>query len=219
MQRKNPQRMAWMATGGNPWKLVALGMGVIFATALTTGVVVAHYVGSRQEPQSMAANAPQGLDTGAQNAGVQPAPGGGAPGQQAAVQPPVAPPAAEQAVPPPPQAPAAGEQPPSTTHRHRVAARPSTADIEDCNHYARASHDRTGQTVTDALVGGLAGAGLGAASGAIAGGGGGAGKGAGIGGLVGVAAGTLYGLNEANKGDAQAAAAYRSCMRRRGYTD
>jgi len=200
------KRRGWITTERDPWKLVALGMGVIFATALTTGVVVAHYVGSPQpEPQSIAANAPQAAD-GMQNAAGQTAPAAGVPGQQAAVQQPVA-----------QQEPAAGERAPATTHR--VAARPSTADIESCNRYARTSHDKAGDTITSALVGGLAGAGLGAAGGAIADGGSGAGKGAGIGGLVGVAAGTVYGLNEANKHDAQAAAAYRACMRRRGYAD
>ena len=53
---------------------------------------------------------------------------------------------------------------------------------------------------------------------ALAGSGGGAGKGAGIGGLVGAAAGTVYGLSERNR-NASAAAAYRTCMKRRGYVD
>jgi len=101
-----------------------------------------------------------------------------------------------------------------------VAVRPSAADIDECNRYAStATHDKAREALTDALVGGALGAGLGAAGGAIADGGGGAGKGAGIGGLVGAAAGTLYGVNQVNQNDARAAAAYRACMRRRGYSN
>jgi hypothetical protein len=122
------------------------------------------------------------------------------------------PPAAQFVAPAPPPPPAAPE-------RH-AAVRPSAADIEACNRYASSvSREKTTQTLTDALVGGALGAGLGAASGAIAGGGSGAGKGAGIGGLVGAAAGTVYGLNKANRSDSDAAAAYRACMRRQGYTE
>lgn len=181
----------------NPWKLATIGILVIFATALVTGVVVAHYKGATdtQTPdaqQLASANAP------------------GAPVENA---PPAVPPAAA------PQAPAApAAQAPAPPHRH-TSARPSTADIEDCNRYAASTHNRTGDTVKDALVGGAAGAGLGAAGGAIAGGGGGAGKGAGIGALVGATAGTLFGLNDTNQRDNRTAAAYRACMRRHGYAD
>jgi len=116
------------------------------------------------------------------------------------------------APPPPPPARAAAEQ--------HAMSRPAAYDIEACNRYAStATRDKTTGTITDALIGGALGAGLGAAGGAIAGGGGGAGKGAGIGGLVGATAGTLYGLNQGNQNDARATAAYRSCMRRRGYAD
>jgi hypothetical protein len=100
----------------------------------------------------------------------------------------------------------------------RAVARPSTADIDDCNRVASASHgSRTRDVLTDAVIGGAAGAALGAAGGAIADGGSGAGKGAGIGGLVGVTAGTLYGLNKTNAGSADSAQAYRLCMERKGY--
>ncbi len=100
----------------------------------------------------------------------------------------------------------------------RAVARPSTADIEDCNRVASASHgSRTRDVLTDAVVGGAAGAALGAAGGAIADGGRGAGKGAGIGGLVGATAGTLYGLNKSNSTNADSAQAYRLCMERKGY--
>jgi hypothetical protein len=119
-------------------------------------------------------------------------------------------PAHSQPAPPPP---------PAAAPPHAVA-RPTAQDIEACNHYAGSvARDRTTETLGDALVGGALGAGLGAAGGAIAGGGHGAGKGAGIGGLVGATAGTLYGLNQGNQNDAKATVAYRSCMRRRGFTD
>jgi hypothetical protein len=178
----------------NPWKYATIGLGVVFATALITGVVVAHYVGQKGDAAEQAV-----------------------PGQQAAVEPqapaeqPEAP--ARQAAPPPP--PAAQHEP-----SQHVARRPSVADIDACNAYAAsARQDKTKETITDALIGGALGAGLGAAGGAIAGGGGGAGKGAGIGSLVGATAGTLYGLNGGNRADARSAAAYRACMKRRGYSD
>ena len=184
--------------GWNPLKMATIGSLVVFATALTTGVVVARYMGATttQTPEAQqlaSANAPS------------------APAENAL------PPAVPPAVPPAaaPQAPAAQAPVP---HRH-VGARPSTADIEDCNRYAASAHDRTTDTVKDALIGGAAGAGLGAAGGAIAGGGSGAGKGAGIGALVGATAGTLFGLNDTNQRDNRTAAAYRACMRRRGYSD
>ena len=180
--------------GWNPWKMATIVILVVFATALLTGVVVARYMGADTQTsdaqQVASANAPN------------------APAANAV--PPAVPPAAA------PQAPVAPA--PAPPHRH-VAARPSTADIENCNRYASSAHDTTANTVKDALVGGAAGAGLGAAGGAIAGGGRGAGKGAGIGALLGVTAGTLFGLNEANQHDNRTAVAYRDCMRRRGYTD
>jgi hypothetical protein len=97
-------------------------------------------------------------------------------------------------------------------------ARPSPSDIAACNQYAQAkARGGTADTIKDALIGGAVGAGVGAAGGAIADGGKGAGKGAGIGGLVGIAAGTLFGLNEANQKDARAVQAYQACMQSRGY--
>jgi hypothetical protein len=113
--------------------------------------------------------------------------------------------------------PASAPHPPAAPHAVR---RPTAQDIDACNRYASSvAGDKTAETVADALIGGALGAGVGAAGGAIAGGGHGAGKGAGIGGLVGATAGTLYGLNQGKQNDARVATAYRSCMRRRGYTD
>ena len=101
----------------------------------------------------------------------------------------------------------------------QVAATPTPADVEACNRYAHSQvGDKTTEVVKDALIGGAVGAGVGAAGGAIAGGGKSAGKGAGVGGLVGATAGTLYGLNESRSHDARYVAAYRACMRGRGFT-
>jgi hypothetical protein len=96
-------------------------------------------------------------------------------------------------------------------------ARPTATDISVCNQYASTARTRTEQVVRDGLIGGAIGAGVGAASGAIADGGKGAGKGAGIGAIVGATAGSLYGLNKANQNNANAEAAYRTCMAQRGF--
>jgi hypothetical protein len=115
--------------------------------------------------------------------------------------------------------PSVSAPPPPPRQQAAPARRPTTADVDTCNTYAKAqAGDKTIQTVTDALIGAVAGAGVGAAGGAIAGGGKGAGKGAGIGGVVGAAAGTLYGLNEARSHDTRYVQAYRACMKGRGYT-
>ncbi len=102
----------------------------------------------------------------------------------------------------------------------QAAATPSASDIEACNQHAKSvTANNPSDVLEKAVIGGALGAGVGAAGGAIAGGGKGAGKGAAIGGIVGATAGTLYGLNEANQKDARAVAAYRACMRERGYTN
>jgi hypothetical protein len=90
---------------------------------------------------------------------------------------------------------------------------PTQADIDSCNSYAQ-DQNRNTEVLKDAAIGGVGGAGVGAAGGAIADGGSGAGKGAAIGGIVGAAAGTLYGLNERNRGREDS---YRACMAQRGY--
>ena len=196
----------------NPWKLATVGILMVLATALLTGVVVAHYAGNDGPPRTALES-----QTVPDQAGSQPA----QPGTAASLQPTPLPPLrqspptpaerGQQASAAPPDYPATGAHAPS---------QPTARDINVCNHYASAiGHNKTAQTLATALIGGALGAGLGAAGGAIAGGGGGAGKGAGIGGLVGAAAGTVYGLNEANRNDARAAAAYRACMKRRGYSE
>src|SRR5262245_20548189 len=120
-------------------------------------------------------------------------------------------------------APAAVSRPPAANPTaappRRVATAPSPAEVEACNAQATAkATDKTVEVVKDAAIGGAVGAGVGAAGGAIAGGGKTAGKGAGIGGIVGLAAGTLYGLNEAKSHDTRYVEAYRACMKERGHT-
>ena len=121
-------------------------------------------------------------------------------------------------------APAAVSRPPAanpaaSTPPRRVATAPSPAEVEACNAQANTTaSDKTIEVVKDAAIGGAVGAGVGAAGGAIAGGGKTAGKGAGIGGIVGLAAGTLYGLNEAKSHDARYVEAYRACMKERGHS-
>jgi hypothetical protein len=101
----------------------------------------------------------------------------------------------------------------------RAAAKPTGADVQACNDQAKAeTGDKTLKIVKDTAIGGAVGAGVGAATGAIADGGSGAGKGAGVGGIVGLAAGALYGLNEAKAHDARYVEVYRTCMRGRGHT-
>jgi len=147
----------------NPWKVTAIGMAVVLATALITGLVVANWTGNQKTKPITTA-----------------------PGVPAA----------------------------------HTAARPSSADIEACNQYAKSVvANPTTEVVKDAVIGGAIGAGVGAAGGAIAGGGKGAGKGAAIGGIVGATAGTLYGLNETKQNDARYIGAYRACMKRRGHAD
>ncbi len=155
----------------NPWKVTAIGMAVVFATALITALVVANWAGTQKTQPT--AEAPRG-------------------------------------------------QMPRAVSQHTApypAGRPSASDVQACNQYAGSVvGDKTTEVLKDVLVGGAIGAGVGAAGGAIAGGGGGAGKGAGIGGLVGATAGTLYGLNETKQNDARYVAAYRGCMKNRGYS-
>ena len=81
----------------------------------------------------------------------------------------------------------------------RKASVPSQLEVAACRAYAqRGTEDKTMAVSKDVASGGVVGAGVGAPGGAIADGGSGAGKGA-------------------ARHDAQAQAAYRSCMRQKGY--
>lgn len=204
MSDQNP-----MIDHGRIWKLTSIGLFLVVATALATGVVVAHYAGGDRPVATSLGDIP--------DSSTQPAPwqrkevgqsDSAAVSQEHMQEAPAA-----AFVPPTPHVEQAQQVAPATRPR------PSRADIRYCNRYAGSHRSRTSETLSNALIGGALGAGLGAAGGAIAGGGGGAGKGAGIGGLVGAAAGTVYGLNKANQRDAEAAVAYQHCMRERGYVE
>lgn len=173
----------------NPWKVTALAMALVMATALVTGLVVANWSDSSREAAQATAPANARLIPQPKPASVKPA----APQTQAA------------------PAPAAQSAPAAPTQEVVDACnRYASAQVGET--------DKTKEVVKDAAVGAVVGAAVGAAGGAIAGGGKGAGKGAAIGGVVGAGGGTLYGLNENKKNDEKYRAAYSSCMHAKGYT-
>ena len=172
----------------NPWKLTALGLVLVMATALVTGLVVANWSGTSQDAAEQKAPAPTAS---------RPA----APSRVAtAPHPAPAPPRVAQA----PAAPAV-----PTQEVVDACNRYASGQIGEQN--------KTTEVVKDAAIGAVVGAAVGAAGGAMAGGGKGAGKGAAIGGLVGAGGGTLYGLNENKKHDEKYKEAYSGCMRSKGY--
>jgi hypothetical protein len=175
----------------NPWKLTAIGMGLVVVVAVITGVVVANWSGREVERKAQAPDAAT-LPAATHQA---------SPGARVASAP----------VTPRPIA-AASAQPQPT-------AVPSQVTIDACNQQAAqaAPRNKTTELVKDGAIGALVGAAVGAAGGAIAGGGSGAGKGAMIGGVLGAGGGALYGVNENGKHDARYREAYASCMRARGY--
>jgi hypothetical protein len=179
-----------MADSGwsNPWKLTAIGMGLVIVTTLVTGLVVANWAGSQADPK-------------AAERGTTPPP----PATQVTRPHPVA------ASPAAPRI-AAAPTPASTVPTQAVvdACHQSAATLVG-------QRDKTVQVVKDGAIGAVAGAAIGAAGGAIAGGGKGAGTGAAIGGLLGAGGGSLYGLNENQKHDQQYRDAYAACMRSRGH--
>jgi type IV secretory pathway VirB10-like protein len=192
--------------GWNPWKLTAIGMALVMATALITGLVVANWTGSERDARVTPSQAPPGATAAA-------------PGLSLAQQPQPAP-ATTMTVPPPPPPP----PPAVTAQRSPAPARhpgiPGRSTVSECNRYAAAQashHDKTAEVVKDGAIGAVLGAAVGAASGAIAGGGKTAGKGAAIGGLVGAGGGALYGVNENRKQDERYRIAYSSCLRSHGY--
>ena len=174
----------------NPWKLTAIGIALVAATALITGVVVANRSNSD--------------DT---SAAVQPAP----------VQRPRAETSAQHTTSASSATKSPARTVAQVTAPPRV---PDQVAVKACNDQAAVTtgpRDKTVEVVKDGAVGALLGAAVGAAGGAIADGGKGAGKGAAIGGLVGAGAGTLYGVNDNRKHDAAYREAYSSCMHSRGY--
>jgi hypothetical protein len=175
----------------NPWKITAIGMALVMATALVTGLVVANWTAPSTVDKPPVTETRDTSDSRPAAASRSAAP----------ARPRVA------------QAPAA---PVRTAAQPRV---PSQALIDECNREAAkaTTKDKTIEVVKDAAIGAALGAAVGAAGGAIADGGKGAGKGAAIGGVVGAGGGTLYGLNENRKQDERSREAYGACMRARGY--
>ncbi len=189
----------------NPWKLTSIGLGLVVATALVTGLVVANWSRDSAPPTETAATTPA----------VPPPPAAPAVTAHARhvaaarVEEAPAPRAADVTTPTTPSV--------STT---TAPAQPTQAAVDACNQYASTHVSQTNKTtevVKDGAVGALVGAAVGAATGAIAGGGKGAGKGAAIGGLVGAGGGSLYGVNKNRQNEQSYRDAYASCMRSRGY--
>lgn len=198
--------------GGNLWKLTAIAMVLVAATAVVTGLVVAYWSGSEPERGLKHAAvssppAPQQVSSRRPTAPAPPTRVTTVPRQVAAnPQPAVSP------------QPAANPQP--AVNPQSAPRVPTQEAIDACNRYAAeqaGQQDKAMQVAKDAVIGAVAGAAVGAAGGAIAGGGKGAGKGAAIGGVLGAGGGTLYGLNEAKKQDERYRDAYALCMRARGY--
>ena len=178
----------------NPWKLTTIGLALMMATAVVTGMVVANWNGTASQPP---APSPPSATTPAK-----------------VTSHPAASPRTTSAA----SAPAALA--PVSTPTPARAGVPSEATIEACNRTAAGqptTKDKTVEVVKDGAVAALIGAAVGAAGGAIADGGKGAGKGAAIGGVVGAGAGALYGLNENRKNDERYREAYAACMRSRGF--
>jgi hypothetical protein len=176
-------------SGGNVWKLTTIGLALVGATALITGVVVA----SRSKSDTGSANVETPLQRSraetSQRTTTAAAP-------VTRTQTPTVARGTETQVPSQAIVRACNEQAAATA----------------------GSRDKTTEVVKDGAVGAVLGAAVGAAGGAIADGGKGAGKGAAIGGLLGAGAGTLYGVNDNRKHDAAYRDAYANCMRARGYS-
>ena len=175
-------------SGHNPWKLTAIGMALVAATALVTGIVVA----SRSKSDDKVA-------------AVQPAPAEHPTARAARTPSTVA-----ATAPAAPQA----SQPAAI----RVPDQAVVKACNDQAEAATGSRNKTTEVVKDTAIGAVVGAAVGAAGGAIADGGKGAGKGAAIGGILGGGGGALYGVNDNRKHDAAYRDAYASCLRARGYS-
>lgn len=192
----------------NSWKMMtAIGVALVAATALVTGLVVAgkgtREIDRRAESPSAS---PSMVD-----ATPRPLPDG-----LPIVPAPVTAPAPGVAAPAP--APAS----PRAAVPKRVSSAPPQSAITACNNQAqiatKGEPSKTKEVLKDSAIGGLGGAAVGALGGAIVKGGSGAGKGAAIGGLLGAGGGVLYGLNKAKENDEVYKAAYARCMKNRGYT-
>ena len=174
----------------NPWKLTAIGMALVIATVLVTGLVVANWSGKGSDQKV---------------ADVSPAPT--APGVAAS---PTAAPATPSV--------AAPSTAPAASAASGVPTQSAISGCNQSAASRAGQRENVKDTVISGAIGAVAGAAVGAAGGAVIDGGSGAGKGAIVGGLVGAGGGTLYGLNENHKHDERYRNAYAACMHSRGYT-
>ncbi|HYB74821.1 MAG TPA: hypothetical protein VED18_15730 [Candidatus Sulfotelmatobacter sp.] len=210
----------------NPWKLATIGILLVVATAAITALLVTKRSPSEPAPSTPISSARRAGAGGGESQHASTQPSGEATPTPSAPVSASSPPAAQPESTQPPQAanPPASSTPSQTASppaAHPASSTPSQAVIDQCNRYAAAppsQRDKILGVGKDAAIGGVATAAVGAAAGAIAAGGKGAGKGAAIGGIVGVAAGSLYGINENHKADAEYQAAYAKCMHARGHS-
>jgi len=172
------------------WKFTTIGILVVVATAVITGLVVANRTASDPAAVAQSSTSPSASPSSV---------------AQAPPAPPATPPAATSV----PRRSGVPSQEAVNTCNRQAAAQAGSAPREGT--------DKALDVGKDAGIGALGGAAVGAAGGAIAGGGKGAGKGALIGGLVGAGGGTLYGIWDNKKNDERFREAYASCMRARGY--
>ena len=180
-----------MDTRKDMWKMTAIGLVIVGATALVTGLVVANRTGVKPEPRIEAPAASPTAST----------------------------PAATSVATPPAPAPATAAPPRHVAQVPDQSA--IEACNRYAAQHAGAPRDKKGkvmEVVKDGAIGAVGGAAVGALGGAIAGGGKGAGKGAAIGGVLGGGGGSLYGLYDNKKNDEAYRAAYATCMKQRGFS-
>jgi len=175
------------------WKLTAIGLVVVAATAVVTGLVVANRTAPKQEARVETPSA-------APSAVVTPS------------TPPVA-----QAPAPTPTPPAATETPRSSVPTREAINACNREASAQAGSAPREGKDKYIDVAKDAGIGALGGAAVGALGGAAVKGGKGAGKGALLGGALGAGGGTLYGIWDNKKNDEHYRAAYGACMKSRGY--
>ena len=155
----------------NPWKLTVIVMALVASTAIVTGLVVARWSGNETSLETNEAVTPPATPPRQVAATPQPTP------RPAAVVKPKPAPVQQAAATAPPPPPPATPAPPTVSpppNPPPAAAVPTQEAIDACNRYAAeqvGERSNTKETVTDALIGAVAGAAIGAAGGGIAGGG------------------------------------------------
>ena len=174
------------------WKLTAIGLVVVAATAVVTGLVVANRTAPKQEARVETPSA-----------------------APSAVVTPSTPPVAQAPAPTP--TPPATETPRSSVPTREAINACNRQASAQAGSAPREGKDKYIDVAKDAGIGALGGAAVGALGGAAVKGGKGAGKGALLGGALGAGGGTLYGIWDNKKNDEHYRAAYGACMKSRGY--